>query len=286
MTAAERVKAVILIDGLPLHVVVRLVPLQDIGATRGRLSSPLVVFRRTLRVLSFMGVAGAVWSAVLILGLFAGFRPFSLAVVAPVGAFFVVPGFVVSVMANANTSGSRRQRQSDLLQLLGGLPNRILGLGLCLFFVFWLVMMTAMLGLTDGQPMVRDGQYMFNNHGKMTVIDKATYDRAAAAEERLALGAVGAFGVAGAAMCMAAAARSVSTRRTQEASGVVRPQSGQPHAEGTAVSGARVFRGSPGSRDDGGGEGSAPTAIRPAAPAMVLRRVPGPDGVGVKPPRR
>ena len=48
---------------------------------------------------------------------------------------------------------------------------------------------------------------MLNNHGAITVVDEATYARQGRLQDRMALSVLGGFGVAGAALCLVAAAR-------------------------------------------------------------------------------
>jgi hypothetical protein len=161
--------------------------------------------RGVLLVLAAASAAGVVWAAVLIVFLLAGVRPLPLAVAALVTIVLIVPGFVAAVRSSASRSRTRRGRQADLWRLVEHLPDWVLGPAAVFFVAFWL---TAGLSFpTMGNAEIRDGQYVANNHGQLTVIDKATYDRQVAAEERFFLGVLGAFGVAGATLCAAAANR-------------------------------------------------------------------------------
>jgi hypothetical protein len=62
-----------------------------------------------------------------------------------------------------------------------------------------------------GNAEIQDGRYVLNNHGSVTVVDKATYERELDHEERFALGVLGGFGVAGATVGAATVARARST---------------------------------------------------------------------------
>jgi hypothetical protein len=164
---------------------------------------------RLLLVLAAMATSGAAWAAVLIVGLLAGVRLLPTATAATVAAVLVMPGFLASIGATTRTLGRRREPRVGLMQLFDHLPlaARVALYGL--FFAFWLAAMTSFIGI-GGNAMIQDGQYVLTNHGTVTVVDKATYERQLALEQRLALGALGGFGVAAAALCSAIAVR---TRR-------------------------------------------------------------------------
>lgn len=132
-----------------------------------------------------MALAGAAWSAVLIVALLAGVRLLPTAVAAPVAAVLALPSLIVSVVADRRRLG------------LGGPPRPVLFAAAGAFFLFWLAGITAFNGL-GGNASVRDGQYVLDNHGSVTVVDKAAYDRRLAREQRLVLAGFGAFGVGGA----------------------------------------------------------------------------------------
>ena len=169
------------------------------------LSRP-VYYRRVLPVLAGMSAAGAAWAAVLIVGLLAGVRLLPLSVAALVAAALVIPGFAASVLTNAANSRNRRDRTGEFWQLLSHVPKWTLAVSAGLFFAFWLAGMSSFAGIA-GDAGVQHGQYVVNNHGTVTVVDKVAYDREVAHEERLALGIFGAFGVAGATLGAATAAR-------------------------------------------------------------------------------
>jgi hypothetical protein len=75
-----------------------------------------------------------------------------------------------------------------------------------LFAAFWLSGAAASIG-ARGDAEVVNGRYVLNNHGTITVVDETTYARQRALPDRMALSVLGGFGVAGAALCLVAAAR-------------------------------------------------------------------------------
>ena len=154
---------------------------------------------RIRQVLLALALTGVAWTAVLVVGLLAGVMLLPAAVAVPVAAVLVLPGFVRSVVADRRRLGLR------------DLPRRVLAVAAGSFFLFWLAGMTAFIGL-GGNASIQNGQYVLNNHGTLTVVDKATYDRQRAHEQRLALSGFGAFGVAAATLTAAAIARSPAQR--------------------------------------------------------------------------
>jgi len=156
-----------------------------------------------------MSAAGAAWAAVLIVGLLADVRLLPLSVAALVAAALVIPGFAASVVTNAK-SRNRSDGLGEFWQLLSHVPNWALAFSAGLFFAFWLAGLTSFAGIA-GIAGIQNGQYIDDNHGTVTVIDRVTYDREVAHEERLALGVLGAFGVGGATVGAATVARARST---------------------------------------------------------------------------
>ena len=154
-------------------------------------------------------MAGAAWAALLIIGLLAGVRLLPIGVAGPIAAALVVPGFAVSVLMNASISRGRRARTAEVLRLFTDLPRWTLAIAGVLFFAFWLAGITAAGGL-GGNAEIQNGRYVLNNHGSLTVVDKATYDNELDHEERFMLGALGGFGVAGAALGGSTVARTAS----------------------------------------------------------------------------
>ena len=165
--------------------------------------------RRVVPVLAAMGAAGAAWAAVLITGLLAGARLLPLGVAAAVAVVLVVPGFAVAVITARSRSRGRGPRQAEFWQVLRQAPRWALIAAGVLFAAFWLAAMTSFTGL-HGDASIQDGRYVLDNHGTLTVISKAAYDRELDHEERLALGALGGFGTVGALLCTGIAARARS----------------------------------------------------------------------------
>jgi hypothetical protein len=87
-----------------------------------------------------------------------------------------------------------------------------------LFFAFWLSTATAFIGI-GGSAEIQNGQYVLNEHGTITVVDKAVYDQQLAQQDRIALSVLGAFGVAGAVLGLATAARRHAMKPARSARG-------------------------------------------------------------------
>lgn len=174
-------------------------------ASIAHVPSQLVFARRALPVLAVMGMAGSAWAAVLIGGLLAGVRFVPLAVAVLVTVALVIPGFVIVVVMIGIRSSTRRMRPADFWDLFGRIPRWPLIVAGCLFFAFWFAGITSFAGIS-GSAGVQEGQYVIDNHGTVTVVSKATYDREVAHEERLVVGVLGGFGGGGAVLCAATAA--------------------------------------------------------------------------------
>lgn len=160
------------------------------------------------RVLLVFALGGVVWAAILVVGLLAGVRLLPMAVAAPVGAALVFPAFVVSVVDRSTLHGPRTRRSGPwrFRRLLGDLPGWAQVVAGGSFFLFWLAGMTAFAGV-GGSAGIRDGQYVLDNHGVVTVVDKATYERQLGLEQRIFLSGFGAFGVGGATLLAGSIAR-------------------------------------------------------------------------------
>ena len=144
---------------------------------------------RIQRVLLVMALVGAAWAAVLVVALLAGVRLLPLAVAGPVAGVLVLPAFLLAVISQRKRSGQLRFRLG-----VDNVPRWLTVAAAGAFFLFWLAGITAFVGL-GGNASIRDGQYVLDNHGTVTVVDKATYDRQLDHEERLVLAGFGAFGV-------------------------------------------------------------------------------------------
>lgn len=162
-----------------------------------QLPSRLVRFRRVLLWLTAMGVAGTTWAAVLVIELLDRPRPLLSGVAQLVGAVLVLPPFATGLAANRRMPGSQRHRRAAQVEFLSSLPKGVLILAAGLFFAFCSVPMIA-----TGDPEIHDGQYVLNKHGTFTVVDRATFERASAADERSGLATFGGFGVVGATICL------------------------------------------------------------------------------------
>jgi hypothetical protein len=156
-----------------------------------------------------LGAAGSAWAAVLIVGLLAGVRLIPALWAVLVAAGLVVPAFIatlISTVIDAALSGV----QDGFGQTLSYLPRWARTLSSGLFFAFWLAGITSFFGI-PGQAEIVNGQYEINNHGDVTIVDKATYDRQVSREERVFLGVLGGFGVGVAALNAGAIRRARSS---------------------------------------------------------------------------
>jgi hypothetical protein len=150
--------------------------------------------RRAWHVLIGMAMTGVVWAVGLLIASFAGVLPVPMPL-GPVVAFaLVLPGFVALVCSGAVQG--RKEQQASLWPLFRRLPVGVLIVAAGLSLAFWLVGWTSM--PRSGVSAVReDGQYTIQNQnqGTVTVVDKATYDRAVQGPGRLAVSSGGFFGV-------------------------------------------------------------------------------------------
>jgi hypothetical protein len=158
-----------------------------------------MVTHRGLVVFSAMCSAGMLWSVVLIAGLFAGWRPVGSGVAVGVAALLTVPGAIAGVIANRlyyRTVGPRRP-WSMVSWVPPHVPHWAAMLAGVFFFGFWLAVVVAFAGL-DGNAEIRDGHYVLNDHGRVTVVTQADYERQLDHEQQISLGILGAIGVGGA----------------------------------------------------------------------------------------
>jgi hypothetical protein len=163
-----------------------------------------MVTQRGLVVFSALCSAGMLWSAVLIAGLLAGWRPVGSGVAVGVAALLTVPGAITGVIANRlyyRTVGPRRP-WSLVSWVPPHVPHWAAMLAGVLFFGFWLAVVVAFAGL-NGNAELRDGHYVINNHGRTTTVDQADYERQLDHEQQISLGILGALGVGGAFMTAA-----------------------------------------------------------------------------------
>jgi hypothetical protein len=163
-----------------------------------------MVTQRGLVVFSALCSAGMLWSAVLIAGLFAGWRPVGSGVAVGVAALLILPGAIAGVIANRlfyRTVGPRRP-WSLVSWVPPHVPHWAAMLAGVLFFGFWLAVVVAFAGL-NGNAELRDGRYVLNDHGRITTVSQADYERQLNHELQVSLGILGAIGVGGAFMTAA-----------------------------------------------------------------------------------
>lgn len=164
-------------------------------------------YQRVLRMLAVMAVVGVIWGAVLVAFLLAGVVLLPLGVAAGVEVVLVLPGFLFGVVTSGTPTGRRRfGARTDPMELLRVLPRWLRRVSAVLFFAFWLIGATAFIGI-GGNAEVQNGQYVLNEHGTTTVVDKATYERQLAQQNRIVLGVLGGFGVGSAVLCLVISAR-------------------------------------------------------------------------------
>ncbi len=158
-----------------------------------------MVTQRGLVVFSAMCSAGMLWSAVLVAGLFAGWRPVPTSVAVLVAALLTVPGAIAGVIANRlyYRTTQRRRPWSLVSWVPPHVPHWAAMLAGVLFFGFWLAVVLAFAGM-DGNAEMRDGHYVLNDHGRVTTVSQADYERQLDHEQQISLGVLGAIGVGGA----------------------------------------------------------------------------------------
>jgi hypothetical protein len=153
----------------------------------------LMSFPRVLLLLLVgLDLIDVTWSGVLILGSLAGVRlPVPGGAVILVAAVLALPGFVVAVLGQARAGKEMFQRVPLWLKIVGG----------CLFIAFWISAFTAISSSQGGQPVMQGGHYTLDDHGAVTIVDKATYEAALTRDERTFLSVLGGFAVAGGVLC-------------------------------------------------------------------------------------
>ncbi|BCJ41399.1 hypothetical protein GCM10010168_56020 [Actinoplanes ianthinogenes] len=162
--------------------------------------------RRGLLGYSVLCGGAVLWSGALVVALAAGHRPVNAVVAVGIAALLTVPGFAAGILANRRAY--RTQQPRRLWSLASWVPPHVpvwaaIMAGL-VFFGFWLAIVLAFIKL-DGNPEVRDGKYVLNDHDKITVVSEATYDRQLDHEQQISLSVLGAFAVGGAFLCAARA---------------------------------------------------------------------------------
>ncbi|MBB2943085.1 hypothetical protein FB565_002798 [Actinoplanes lutulentus] len=165
-----------------------------------------MISRRGLLLLSVMCGAGVFWSAGLIIALAAGARPFDAAVAVGVAAFLTVPGFAAGILSNRR--GYRTQQPRRAWRLASWVPPHVphwaaIAAGVFVFG-FWLTVVLAFASL-DGNPSMRDGRYVLEDHDRVIEVNQVTYDRQTDHQQQISLGVLGAFAVGGSFLCAARA---------------------------------------------------------------------------------
>ncbi|MEU4240565.1 hypothetical protein [Actinoplanes sp. NPDC026619] len=153
---------------------------------------------RLLVVCSAMCSAGMLWSAVLIAGLLAGARLVPTPAAVGIAALLTVPGVIAGVIGNRwyYRTTRPRLRWSLTSWVPPHVPHWASMLAGVIFFGFWLSVVLAFAAL-DGNAEMRDGQYVIENNGRVTVINQDDYDRQLDHEQQISLGILGALAVGG-----------------------------------------------------------------------------------------
>ena len=157
-----------------------------------------MVTQRWLVVFSAMCSAGVLWSAALVAGLLAGVRLVPSPTAVGVAALLAVPGLIAGLTAHRWYYRTTRPRRPWSLTswVPPHVPHWAAMLAGVLFFGFWLAVVVAFAGL-DGNAEMRGGQYVLNDHGRVTVVNQADYERQLDHEQQISLGVLGALGVGG-----------------------------------------------------------------------------------------
>jgi hypothetical protein len=142
--------------------------------------------------------AGLLWTATLIAGLVAGVRLVPTPAAVGIAALLTVPGVIAGVIGNRWYYRTTRPRTAWSLTswVPPHVPHWASMLAGAMFFGFWLAVLIAFAGL-DGDAERRDGQYVLNDHGRVTVVTQADYQRQLDLEQQISLGVLGAFAVGG-----------------------------------------------------------------------------------------
>ena len=190
-----------------------------------------MVTQRWLVVLGAMCSAGMLWAAVLIASLFAGVRLVPTGAAVGVAVVLAVPGLIAGVVANRLSYRTTRPRRP--WRLVSWVPPHVphwaAMLAGVLFFGFWLAVVVAFAGM-DGNAEMRDGRYVLDDHGRVTTVSQADYERQLDHEQQISLGVLGAIGVGGAFLTAAVLTHEPDEHETAANS---------THAEPSGASGTR-----------------------------------------------
>lgn len=157
-----------------------------------------MISQRWLVVCGAMCSAGLLWCAVLIAGLLAGVRWVPSTTAVGTAAVLAVPGVIAGVIGNRWYYRTTRPRVPWSLTswVPPHVPHWASMLAGVLFAGFWLAVLVAFAGM-DGSTEMRDGQYVLNDNGRVTVVTEADYERQLDREQQFSLGVLGALAVGG-----------------------------------------------------------------------------------------
>jgi hypothetical protein len=136
--------------------------------------------------------------------------PISLVPVFPY--WFAALAGAIAMASNANELSTRVSGLGMVRQVWRRAPRSLVVVGIVAFYGAWLIGALNIASL-PGQPGVVNGRYQINDHGTITAIDRATYERALAFEERLFASAGLAFAAAGYVLLFAASSRESAQRK-------------------------------------------------------------------------
>lgn len=120
-----------------------------------------------------------------------------------------VPSLVFAAFRALQTVGAGRHTGGTLGEMfIENTPRWLLAAGPIAFVAFMLIVATATLSVSGGSPERRDGQYVTNNHGSITVISREAYLSAKEREHQVLTAGAGAFCAMAAMISTALAGRS------------------------------------------------------------------------------
>ncbi|GAA0561233.1 hypothetical protein GCM10010172_50540 [Paractinoplanes ferrugineus] len=153
---------------------------------------------RLLILCGAMCSAGVLWAAALIAGLLAGVRLVPTPAAVGTAALLTIPGLIAGVLGNRwyYRTTRPRSRWSLTSWVPPHVPHWASMLAGVIFFGFWLAVVVAFAAL-DGNAEMRDGRYVIQDNGRVTVITEADYDRQLDHEQQISLGVLGALAVGG-----------------------------------------------------------------------------------------
>ena len=141
--------------------------------------------QRWLIVSGAMCSGALLWSAVLIGALLAGVRLLPTTAAVGVAAVLAVPGVIAGVIGNRWYYRTTRPRRP--WRLASWVPPHVphwaaVTAGLA-FFGFWLAVVLAFAAL-DGNPAMRDGRYVLEDHDRVIEVNQQVWDRQTGRQQR------------------------------------------------------------------------------------------------------